>query len=63
MFENLNKRFEEMNRKIDRIYRSVEQARKLFLWTLIITIIAIVLPLIGLIFAIPVYLKTLNIQI
>lgn len=43
----------EQNEKIDKIYKSVEQTRKYFLWTMIITIALFVLPLIGLFFAIP----------
>lgn len=39
--------------KIDAIYVSVEKTRKYFLWTMAATIVAFVLPLIGLIFALP----------
>lgn len=42
--------------KIDAIYASVEKTRKYFLWTMIITIILFVLPLIGLLFAIPAFM-------
>lgn len=38
------------------IHSSVEKTRKLFLWTLIITIAAVVLPAIGLVFAIPFFI-------
>ena len=43
---------------LERIYASVERTRKMFLWTLILTIIAFVLPLLGLVFAIPYFLNT-----
>lgn len=43
---------------LERIYTSVERTRKMFLWTLILTIIAFVLPLLGLVFAIPYFLNT-----
>lgn len=46
-----------MERKIDQIYISVEKTRKYFLWTMIITVALFVLPLIGLIFAIPSFLS------
>ncbi len=49
-----------MNAKIDAIYKSVEKTRKYMLWTGIITVAMIILPLIGLAFAIPSYLGTLN---
>jgi hypothetical protein len=43
----------EMDQKIDRMFKSVEKLRRYFLWTLIITLITIVLPLIALIFVAP----------
>jgi hypothetical protein len=43
----------QLKEKIDKIYVSVERTRKYFLWTMIITIALVVLPLIGLAFAIP----------
>jgi hypothetical protein len=43
----------ELEQKIDAIYFSVEKTRKYFLWTMIITIVVFVLPLIGLVFVIP----------
>lgn len=46
--------------KIDAIYKSVEKTRKYIMWTAIITIAVIVLPLIGLVFVIPSYLSQLN---
>lgn len=56
----LLKKLEEQDQKINAIYISVEKTRKYFLWTMIITIAAVVLPLIGLMFAIPAYLSTLS---
>ncbi len=53
-------RFEEQQKKIDQIFVSVEKTRMYFKWTLIISIAVIVLPAIGLAFAIPAYLKTLQ---
>lgn len=43
----------EQQTKINQVYASVEKLRKYFLWTLIITVAAIILPLIGMLFAIP----------
>jgi type II secretory pathway component PulF len=54
--ETLNK-FEELNKKLDQIYRSAEKTRKYFLWMLIISLAVIVLPLIGLAFAIPQFIN------
>ena len=47
----------ELEEKIDKIYVSVEKTRKYFLWTGIITILVIVLPLIGLMFALPSFMQ------
>ena len=51
--EEIIKKIEEQAAKIDAIYTSVEKARKYFLVIVWITIIAFVLPLIGLMFAVP----------
>lgn len=39
--------------KIDAIYDSVEKTRKYFLWTLIITVVMIIVPLVGIAVLIP----------
>ena len=43
---------------LEKIYVSTEKTRKMFLWTLIITVVAFLLPLLGMIFAIPYVLNT-----
>ena len=62
--EELKKKFEEQALKIDAIYKSVEKTRKYFLMTIWITVIAVVVPIIGLAFVIPSfmnnYVKTLG---
>ena len=50
-------KLEENERKLDEIRKSVERMRKYFLWTLVLSIVFIVLPLVGLIFAIPKFLS------
>ncbi len=45
--------------KLELIYQSVEKTRKYFLWTLIATVVTFVLPLVGLMFAIPFFMNTL----
>ena len=57
--ETLNK-LEILEKKIDAIYSSVEKTRKYFLATLIVTIAMIVLPMLGLIVVIPMFLKTVS---
>ncbi len=57
---DLEKRLAAQEEMLAKIYVSVEKTRKYFFWTGVITVAAIVLPLIGLAFAIPSYLSTLT---
>ena len=47
------KRLDVIEMKIDAIYISTEKTRTYFLWTLIGTAVLFIIPLIGLVFAIP----------
>ncbi len=62
--QNLQKKIEEQGVKMDAIYKSVEKTRRYFLMIIWVTVIAIVLPLIGMIFVLPSfvsnYTSTLN---
>lgn len=60
MENEILKKLEEQGKNIEAIYISTEKTRKYFLWTLIISVALVVLPLIGLVFAIPQFLNTLN---
>jgi len=53
-------KIQEQDKKLEDIYRSIEKMRKYFLWTLIVTIATIVLPMIALIAIIPWFLKTMT---
>jgi hypothetical protein len=57
--EILNK-LKEQEIKIDSMYKSVEKMRKYFKWTFILSLVFFVLPLIGLLFLIPMYWDTLT---
>ena len=50
------KKLEMLEAKIDAIYVSVEKTRKYFFWTMIITVVVLVVPIIGLLFAIPAFM-------
>ena len=50
-------KIDALDGKIDAVYRSSEKMRKYFLWTLVITIAAVLLPLVGLLFVIPQFLN------
>lgn len=47
MDNELTKRIEALEAKIDKVYESAERTRKYFMWTLIVTIVLFVLPLFG----------------
>jgi len=56
MEEEILKKIEAQDKKLEDIYCSVEKTRKYFLWTLIITVVLFILPIVGLLFAIPKFL-------
>ncbi|MEI6528112.1 MAG: hypothetical protein WCO10_00370 [bacterium] len=60
MNEELIKKIEDQQVKIDAIYKSVEKTRKYFQWTFIITIVVVVLPLIISIIFLPSLIGGLN---
>ena len=51
-------KLDEIGAKADRAYRAAETVRKYLFWTGIITVALIVLPLIGLAFAIPSFISS-----
>lgn len=51
-------KLEEISAKVDKAYRAAESARKYLFWTGVITIALIVLPLIGLAFALPQFISS-----
>lgn len=53
MDQDLEKRLAALEQKIDATYTVANKTRKIFLWTLIIAVVTTILPLIGLIFAVP----------
>ncbi|EKE11008.1 MAG: hypothetical protein ACD_15C00159G0004 [uncultured bacterium] len=60
MEEEILRKIEDQNKKIDAIWISVEKTRKYFLTTLIISVVMTVLPLIGLLIVIPIVLSSLS---
>ena len=58
MEQNTQQSHISLEEKIDAIYRSVEKTRKYFLITMWITVILFVLPLIGLLFVIPAFIRS-----
>ncbi len=60
MDEDIKKRLDEQDKKLAEILVSTEKTRKYIFWTLIISVVVVVLPLLGLLFVIPKFLGTLN---
>ncbi|MCR4281301.1 MAG: hypothetical protein NUV88_03150 [Candidatus Kaiserbacteria bacterium] len=56
--QELGRKIDALERKIEAVYVSAEKTRKYFLTIIIISVVAFVLPLIGLLFAIPSFLST-----
>lgn len=54
----MKQRMAVLEGKIDAIYATTEKTRKYFLWLLIITVVLVVVPSIGLVFAIPSFIST-----
>jgi hypothetical protein len=58
MENDILEKLKQNDEKLEKIFVSVEKTRKYIFWTMVITIGFVVLPLIGLIFAIPAFLST-----
>lgn len=57
MDEETKRRLDAQDEILEKIYSSAEKTRKYFLWTLILSAVLFVLPLIGLLFVIPKFLS------
>jgi hypothetical protein len=57
MQPEISQQIKQLEEKIEAVYKSVEKTRKYFLWTMIITVVAFVLPLIILAFVIPSFIR------
>lgn len=60
MDEEILQKIEQQQNKIDATYESVEKLRKYFLWTLIITGVTVVLPLVIFLFALPMIMSSIS---
>jgi len=56
--EQLELKIVELEKKVDAMTAIVRKLYKTFLWTLILTVVMFLLPLIGLMFALPSFLST-----
>ena len=60
MEQELQNRLDAQDKKLAEIYASSEKMRKYFLWTLIVTVATILLPLIAMAIMLPWLMKTLS---
>ena len=60
MEQELKDRLDAQDKKLDDIYRSAEKMRKYFLWTLIVTVVTVVLPLVALAIVLPWFVRTIT---
>jgi len=56
--EDLIKKLDGLEQKMDESTRQITSLRRYFMWTLIISAAVVILPIIGLIIAIPQFLST-----
>ncbi|MDO8521712.1 MAG: hypothetical protein Q7S08_00300 [bacterium] len=56
--QELGRKIDVLEKKIDAVYVSAEKTRKYFLTVVVISVVAFALPLIGLFFAIPSFLSS-----
>ncbi|MDP3779361.1 MAG: hypothetical protein Q8R30_04955 [bacterium] len=58
MDQDILQKFEEQNKRLDAVERAVNKIHSYFFWAALVSIALFVLPLIGLLFAIPRFLDT-----
>ena len=63
MEQDIQKKLEEQDAKLDAIFTSVEKTRKYFLVIICITVALVVIPSIVLIFALPSFIDTYTISL
>lgn len=56
--DQLDTRLAALETKMDEVKRSVDRMYRFFMWTLIITGVTVLLPLVGLIFVVPKLIST-----
>ncbi|KKW24699.1 MAG: hypothetical protein UY70_C0005G0022 [Candidatus Kaiserbacteria bacterium GW2011_GWB1_52_6] len=58
MDPELRQKLDTLEQKIDAAYTAAEKTRKYLMWAGIVSIALVVLPMIGLLFAIPAFIST-----
>lgn len=60
MDQEIGAELKKLDEKIDRVYDSVERTRKYMLWSLIMQVAVVLLPLVVLMLAVPFILSSLS---
>ncbi|MEF3691995.1 MAG: hypothetical protein V3574_03000 [Candidatus Moraniibacteriota bacterium] len=60
MEQEILKKLEAQDKKLDEIWKSVEKTRKYFIFTMVSSIVMVVLPLLALLIAIPFMLNAIS---
>ena len=60
MEQELQARLDAQDKKLDEVYASTEKTRKYILWSFIIMVATIVLPLVALAFVLPWFVRTIT---
>lgn len=60
MEQEILNRLQAQEDLLRKVYISTEKTRKYFMWTLIVSVAVILLPLVGLILVIPTFLSTIG---
>ncbi|MCE9541130.1 hypothetical protein K8R03_01050 [Candidatus Kaiserbacteria bacterium] len=58
MDDELRSRLDALEVKVDAAYNAAEKVRKYLFWTGVVTVALVVLPAVGLVFAIPSFIST-----
>lgn len=53
MEREILEKLQDLERKVDATFATVEKIRKYFLWTFVVTIVTVVLPIVALAFIVP----------
>ena len=60
MDEELLKKIQELENKIDQSYKMLKTAKNMFMWNLILSLVFFLLPLIAIIFLLPSMISTIT---
>jgi hypothetical protein len=60
MNEDMQEQLNRIEQKVQAAYDSAEKTRKYFLWTMIGSIVVVILPLVGIALILPVFLNALS---